>query len=388
MQSSKDNQLDIGTRAREYPIDKMAYAKKSLFQEDAHDSGLGSLCPLSSNFYEREQPEELSLLENDFMKMQISSECPPGHHDSGVYFSGQYNSYDSSKAGGATAPDRVVNDSMLEKIDESLCKNTARDGRMKFQITLEQIVQLYEGDRDGDNKLHLSIINGHSECAHLLINLVPDHAWLSYSNNLRQTPLHLAVLTCQPSIVRHLVCAGAVVSTQDKQGDTPLHIACRLGYEDCVKHLLNPAQNEETLQNSDIPCQRVPQDLTVRNFEGETCLHIAVKAGHYRIVQMLLHSGADINVGDGKSGRSVLHLAADKGDAALVEMLLSWEEVNVQKQDYAGLTPAQVAWGRNNVNIVNIFSFMNDFQFSVNHCENMTNNFDISESSCARSVNR
>ncbi|XP_059155462.1 NF-kappa-B inhibitor cactus-like [Physella acuta] len=218
---------------------------------------------------------------------------------------------------------------------------------IKFVIPIEQRVQLFEGDRDGDNKLHLSILKNSTNLSLLIIKLAPSYYFLNYCNFLRQTPLHLAVLTNQPTVVRKLLCAGAEATAQDRDGNTALHLACREGYEDIVKQLLMPVQYEETQENTyDIPFQRLPQDMSIRNFEGETCLHIAVRHSRIRIVKMLLDSGADINIGDGKSGRTALHIASEQNLVELVLLILRRSDTEVNVKNYAGLTPVQLAYGR------------------------------------------
>ncbi|GFN78494.1 inhibitor kappa b [Plakobranchus ocellatus] len=238
--------------------------------------------------------------------------------------------------------------SCIHSTMQSKERNIVQEQIITYYLTAEQRVALYQGDADGDNWLHLSIINGRMDLATALINLAPDYFWLSYSNLRRQTPLHLAVLTGQARLARRLVCAGAIVDVQDLRGDTPLHIACRMGYDDMVKMLLTPVRFEETQRNVwEIPYQRLPQDLGVRNFDGQSPLHVAVISGHQRIVQLLLNAGADPNIGEAKSGRTALHLASERGRVELVELLACKPEMDLLKRDYGGLTAAQLAHGRN-----------------------------------------
>lgn len=44
-----------------------------------------------------------------------------------------------------------------------------------------------------------------------------------------QTPLHLAVITDQAEIAEHLLKAGCDLDVRDFRGNTPLHIACQQG---------------------------------------------------------------------------------------------------------------------------------------------------------------
>ncbi|KAK3768519.1 hypothetical protein RRG08_060881 [Elysia crispata] len=220
-------------------------------------------------------------------------------------------------------------------------------------VSAEQQVAFYQGDADGDNCLHLSIIHGHQDLAMVLIGLAPEYIWLSFCNHLRQTPLHLAVLTGQHRLVRRLLCAGAIVDAQDLRGETPLHIACRQGHLETVKNLLTPVHYKEKQGNMwEIPYQRLPQDLGVQNCEGQTPLHVAAIAGHEEVVELLLKAGADPNVGEAKSGRTALHLAAERGSVKLVELLACFHNMDLLKRNYAGLTAAQLALDRNFDHIV------------------------------------
>ena len=42
-----------------------------------------------------------------------------------------------------------------------------------------------------------------------------------------QSPLHLAVLTCQHKVIQYLLKANANPLVCDREGNTPLHLACR-----------------------------------------------------------------------------------------------------------------------------------------------------------------
>jgi len=215
------------------------------------------------------------------------------------------------------------------------------------RFTSEQVMDLFRGDEDGDNHLHLSIIHGLPDVTLQVIGLAPDWEWLSQSNNLLQSPLHLAVITRQVDVVRRLMCAGARLDLQDQTGNTPLHNACRLGFEDVVRTLLTPVRYEETYQNSyEIPPQYIPGDLEAKNYDGLTCLHLASIGGHMNVMRLLLHNGANVNAAEGKGGRTVLHLAADWGHGDMMKFLLERRDILIDAKTYAGLTPLVLAYGR------------------------------------------
>lgn len=351
---------------------------RSIFLEDKQDPGLGSM-----NLPDIDEAEmySISSIEHALSYMKIDSALQSRHRDSGTHTS--HCSPDAHTNKDLVSDCMFSDDVSIDTVSEHKCcnedialgNNSNCDDTLRERgcdILTHAISRLFEGDKDGDNILHLTIISGRTAYSRLLINLAPEYNCLSFSNNLRQTPLHLAVLTRQPDIVRRLVCAGAAVLAQDVQGNTPLHIACALGDEQTVRHLLAPVLYEETLENKySIPYQRVPQDLSIRNYEGHTCLHIAVSARNFEVVQILLDTGVNVNVGDSKSGRSALHLAADTGDTEMVELLLSSRGINVHTQDYAGFTPAQLAYGRNHLETVKMI-YTRSGQYAGVHISEIT----------------
>jgi len=60
--------------------------------------------------------------------------------------------------------------------------------------------------------LHLACISGYVDVVAALIRMAPHPCLLNIQNDVAQTPLHLAALTAQPTIIRMLLLAGAEVS--------------------------------------------------------------------------------------------------------------------------------------------------------------------------------
>lgn len=71
-----------------------------------------------------------------------------------------------------------------------------------------------------------------------------------------QTPLHLAVITTLPSVVRLLVMAGASPMALDRHGQTAAHLACEHRSPTCLRALLDSAAPGTV-------------DLEARNYDGE-----------------------------------------------------------------------------------------------------------------------
>lgn len=79
---------------------------------------------------------------------------------------------------------------------------------------------------------------------------------------------------------------------------------------------------------------------------GYTCAHLALQGGHLNILQHLLAKGANVNEPDGKSGRTLLHMAADLGYIEALDLLLRQQNVNLNARTYGGLTAISLAHGR------------------------------------------
>ena len=74
---------------------------------------------------------------------------------------------------------------------------------------------------------------------------------------------------------------------------------------------------------------------------GWTPLHSAVSFGHISIAELLINSGANVNM-TSNSGFTPLHIAVDQGNVSLVEFLIS-KEADVNAKNAAGLTPLNLA---------------------------------------------
>ncbi|XP_050786791.1 B-cell lymphoma 3 protein [Gopherus flavomarginatus] len=187
-------------------------------------------------------------------------------------------------------------------------------------------------DEDGDTALHIAVAQGNLPIAQRLVSLfLQGQRDLDIYNNLRQTPLHLAVITTQPSLVKLLLSHGASPMALDRHGQTSVHLACEHGSPRCLRELLEWGSSRP--------------DLEARNYEGLTPLHISVATSNRDMVLLLLEHGADIDAVDIKSGRSPLLHAVENNSLDMVELLIQ-NGANVNAQSYAGCTALHVASGR------------------------------------------
>ncbi len=87
-----------------------------------------------------------------------------------------------------------------------------------------------------------------------------------------------------------------------------------------------------------------PDLINARNPDtGQTPLHKAAALGQFVVAQFLLANGADVDARNPKSSdRTALHLAAEGGHKAIVELLISYK-ANVRAADRNGFSPLHLA---------------------------------------------
>ncbi|XP_076593713.1 B-cell lymphoma 3 protein homolog [Chaetodon auriga] len=195
-------------------------------------------------------------------------------------------------------------------------------------------------DEDGDTALHIAVVQGKLTIVYKLIQLLQwARRSLDIYNNLRQTPLHLAVITQQAAMVEALLREGADPAALDRNGQTAIHLCCEYNQRDCLSVVLSHSSSSKCLE--------------IRNYEGLSPLHLAVLRGHKDLARMLLDAGADINAMDIKSGQSPLMHAVESNNADMVHFLIeSGCDVNIQS--YSGNTALHGACGRGQVDTVRL----------------------------------
>ena len=139
------------------------------------------------------------------------------------------------------------------------------------------------------------------------------------------------------------------VNIMDSNGFTALSHAAQEGYEEIVRMLLDYQRG-------------TPRAVNVNHLdESGTPLHRAVGQGYNNIVRMLLQEpNINVNVRDRRDGNTPLHLLADdlgsiySEETATAELLLSRNDLNVNKKNFDGSTPLLIAIQNNNIHLANL----------------------------------
>jgi hypothetical protein len=115
-----------------------------------------------------------------------------------------------------------------------------------------------------------------------------------------------------------LIERGADVMAQNKDGETPLHLALQRGQLEVACMLI-----DRVFQGA---------DLTARNKDGETPLHLASQGGQVEVVRMLIERGADVTAPE-QERETPLHLASQRGQVEVARMLIErGADVTVQNK--------------------------------------------------------
>ena len=119
---------------------------------------------------------------------------------------------------------------------------------------------------------------------------------------------------------------NAKIDAVDKDGNQPLHLACKQWHTATVRLLLSHGADVTALNNQQRKPLHLANESVLKSYEvhnGNHALHIAVEKGHIQTVQLLVDCGADVNALN-EYGQTSLHIAAggEKDCSELCSILL------------------------------------------------------------------
>jgi len=226
-----------------------------------------------------------------------------------------------------------VRKAIRERTEVILNRYVDRHGNRRsqgwFEETLTGYFTYYQQDYGhhgrGDELVHV---------AKTCFEAKPSHGEVTARNTIGETPLHVAARLGDRVGVRQLLSRGASINVTVQSaeqyspawGDTCLHSAVIERRADLVPLLLEAGA-----------------EVNARNVRGVTPLHRAVERPE--LVDLLLRNGADVNSTD-RLGRTPLHYAAATSPRAVIDALLR-AGARVEAADNVGRTPLHEAarWG-------------------------------------------
>jgi len=174
-------------------------------------------------------------------------------------------------------------------------------------------------------KLPIEVIHAISSGSSAALSLITSSRWFDPMMTTGQgIPLHHAIKTCDEDIVRILL----------RQSRRAKARALRLPGLPLVSDVKSRHQYG-SISMHDRPGYA---DLSFRDWNGESALHLAVHVGHPGIVKLLVDTGrADFGAQD-HNGRTALHMAAMNGIYEVFEILHGADQSIMNYRDHHGQT--------------------------------------------------
>ncbi|CAM3934005.1 Ankyrin repeat domain-containing protein [Bordetella tumbae] len=161
-----------------------------------------------------------------------------------------------------------------------------------------------------------------------LVDILPAEA-LDVRDENGLTPLMCAARHGHVAAIHTLLAGKASVDATDQSGYSALMWAAMSGFVDAVKVLLGYEVY------ADDSAQPVGVDRQDNN--GDTALVLAIRAGHYDVVESLVARRANINTANAE-GECALSVAVALGRRRAIRLLCEQRDIDLNAIDRAGLT--------------------------------------------------
>ena len=174
--------------------------------------------------------------------------------------------------------------------------DAAREGDVdKVQQLLDADPELVRAtDDDGRTPLHHAASRGHVEVATVLLDCGAE---IDAREEDNETPLHSAAWRSQLATGRLLIESGADIETRNHWGRTPLLVVAReTGNADMARLLIDAGA-----------------EINVRDRGGQSPLDLAAWRGFAELVDLLLDNTAELPTAGSNNAQMVAMFAADKG---------------------------------------------------------------------------
>ncbi|XP_048238818.1 uncharacterized protein LOC124122865 isoform X1 [Haliotis rufescens] len=187
-----------------------------------------------------------------------------------------------------------------------------------FDLLVSNQADLTLVDTSGDSLLHLACQGGNTA----IVQHVLSPSNINSRGENRWTPVMVAAVSGHQSVFDLLVSNQADLTLVSTSGDSLLHLACQGGNTALVQHVLTPS------------------NINSRGRHGWTPVMVAAVSGHQSVFDLLVSNQADLTLVD-TSGDSLLHLACQGGNTAIVQHVLS--PSNINSRGMKGYTPVMKA---------------------------------------------
>ncbi|PRQ48314.1 putative ankyrin repeat-containing domain, protein accelerated cell death 6 [Rosa chinensis] len=126
------------------------------------------------------------------------------------------------------------------------------------------------------------------------------------------------------------------------RGDTPMHIAARVGCVELVEFLIDHAKKLQTdaadEETGPADAEAYKESLRMTNSEKDTALHVAVKSGYHGVVILLMDADPELCCYTNNAKESPLFLAVSKGFPEIGSCILDRSSASLSFEGVKGVT--------------------------------------------------
>ena len=206
---------------------------------------------------------------------------------------------------------------------------------VEWLLTFEKGTVDYHAMSNGETPLHVAVHEGHDNLVNMLVATPEGKECVNLSNNHCNTPLHLAAKRGSIISTEALLNADANVHARNKYGCTPLHLA---SMPVVAKMLLDKGANAHALAHSMTP------------------LHLAAERGDRALVDLFLHAMKKGTQGHDlvSLAQSPLFYAVPSSNAQVVAHLCEWDRASVRRKTDRGGTVLHLAAKRSPPRVISL----------------------------------
>ena len=228
--------------------------------------------------------------------------------------------------------DRNGDTALHKGVDNALIvKRLLESGRSKCDIF----------NREGRTPFHKAIATANMASIECFLKNGAD-VLQSTNNKLQNAPIHIACKHVRLDVLEKILgCKSCDPNQQNAEGDTALHIVCRMDKIIDIKlqylHLLmyTPGINPAIVNHEGLtPFEIVDSD-------GRTLLHSASAEGNFAMVQLLVKNGADILRPD-EDGDAPIHIVCKHAYSRLLKVLVGCNNCDPNQQNAEGDTALHI----------------------------------------------
>ncbi|XP_071105462.1 serine/threonine-protein phosphatase 6 regulatory ankyrin repeat subunit B-like [Haliotis cracherodii] len=198
-----------------------------------------------------------------------------------------------------------------------------------FDLLVSKQADLTLVQKSGDSLLHLACQGGNMAIVQHLVS--PSN--INTRGQYRCTPVMMAAVEGHQSVFDLLVSKEADLTLVDTDGDSLLHLACMGGNTAIIQHLVSPST------------------INTRGLYGSTPVVVAAARGDQSVFDLLISKQADLTLVY-EDGNSILHIACQGGNAAIVQHLVSPSNINTRGQ--YGRTSVMMAAAKGNQSVFDL----------------------------------